>query len=1147
MEPNKREENRRIFRQELFTLREEGYLSEDIVNTVAKAHRQYHLDLVEIEAIPLPAEANVQIKKAVPPEPNVQIKKAMPSEPPKVKKTLSPEEVRERNITWSLNIGVIFLLIGGLFVATSNWGSMTSYMKSGSIAFVALLFYGISLLTKKVLHIDKTAFAFIVLGSLFLPIFILSLGWFGLLGSYLAVDGEGRYLLGMLGSFLPMIVYILFAKNLNSRLFVWFTFVSLSAGMAFLLAGLHLKIDFFYLGMMVFNAALIFGYLQVKQRESLKLFTNEFVPYVQINLVLSTLFMLFLYNNEVLYSFNLLLTAVIYLSMMYVSGRKEYHFIFSVMLVYGAYQLIEHSFLNYFGEVVYAIIGLGIVFVPRTMNGRFSLDKVFQYTSAVISGFAFIYISLEGILLRAGNPSITLMLAYFIIAVNFIYLSHNSPNRLFTYLSSVFAASGIYEAILLLVKPIYSINFSLALSLTGFILFVVFGVVPLAKYIRILQNSSKVVGIAIMTLALLAAITLFQWWQAGVILLLVTIVSFLVIKKETRSYYKEAALWILPSALGLSIAAFAEEMNVNFIYYREEFGYAINFASGAILVLLTSFVWKKAGEKQLARISFFVSQALYTFAIFYALLSPINRLWVQPFVLLAGIGMYYYLYKKIGTKWVPYLVSITTLFAYFSLIDAIRIRIPFSGTVDSLIVSVSAVVLLFTAFLCRKKDSFIAAAFAWTGHCIYPAALVFTWFVYHTDSIYSFILALLAYGISTKLASREWKIKVFLYGVFTTLFFAVSTGIDFFKIHFTGLYEFPITSVLILLFALFAKGEFNKRTAYYLVPFSIIGIGVMLLVYPYSWLPYLITGGYASVLLFYLHKIKWDLLGLIPLFLAFIATVEFSYLSDMGALQKLLLSGGLGILMALNGQIVYKKLFESGPKIGDTKIDGYTAVSFLYFWVMYFFDYPSIWSKALPGVLIAVSFWMQRKRVPANLSVFMSILGASYLLQPYYSTIAKLNIPPLWEREVQVLPFVVLIIFIRILLKGRYSNITKAIQWGVLVFVSLVLIQDGLASNTIYDAVILGSLSLLSMLAGMLLQIKSYFFVGAGVLLLNVFLQTRPYWGHMPWWFYLLVAGLILITVASFNEWNKQKTLKGESTFIVKIKKKVIGKIKQWD
>ncbi|MEH7744286.1 hypothetical protein V7659_04445, partial [Neobacillus drentensis] len=107
--------------------------------------------------------------------------------------------------------------------------------------------------------------------------------------------------------------------------------------------------------------------------------------------------------------------------------------------------------------------------------------------------------------------------------------------------------------------------------------------------------------------------------------------------------------------------------------------------------------------------------------------------------------------------------------------------------------------------------------------------------------------------------------------------------------------------------------------------------------------------------------------------------------------------------------------------------------------------------------------------------------------------------------------------------------------------------QDGLASNTIYDAIIVGTLSLLSLLAGMFLQIKSYFFVGAGVLLLNVFLQTRPYWGNMPWWFYLLIAGLILITVASFNEWNKQKVNKGETTFIMVLKEKVISTMKKWD
>ncbi len=1130
-----REERRKIFRQELFTLKEEGYLADTIVEEVAKAHKQYHMDLLEIEAIPHPPETNVPIQKTV------DVK------PPKVKKTLTPEEVRERNITWSLNIGVIFLLIGGMFVATSNWESMSSLMKSGSIAFVALLFYGIGFLTKRVLHIDKTAFAFIVLGSLFLPMLILSLGWFGLLGSYLSIFGEGRYLLGMFGSFLPLIVYFLFAKSLGSRLFVWFTYVSLSIGVAFLFASLQFKIDFFYLGMIVFNAILIYGYHKMKKLDSFILFTREFVHYVQVNLVLSTLFMLFLYDNEVLYSFNLVLTAVIYLSMMYVSGRKEYHFIFTVMIVYGAYQLIEHSFLDSFGEVVYALIGFGMVFVPKALDERFALNKVFQYTSAVISGFAFIYITLEGILLRAGNPSIVLMLAYLIIAANFIYLSHTSPRRLFPYLSTVFLGSGIYEALALLCKPFVAINYSLTLSFTGFILFIVFGVALISKYTKIIQAASRDIGLAIIALAMMSAMVFMLWWELGVMLLLLVIAAYLLLKNETRSTVKELALWGLPTSLGLSVVFFGEEIITNSPTYFLEYGYAVNFAAGAVLVLLSSIVWRKVGEKDLNRFSLFTSLVLYTIALIHALVSPINQLWVQPLLLLAGIGMYYNFYKKLAVKWGAFLVSTAVLLSYFSLLHSISLKIPFSQTMNSFIASTSAVILLFIAYLCRTKDWDLSNAFAWMGHIIYPIVLVYTWFVYQTDAIFSFLLALLVYGISSRLIVNEWKIKAFLYGSFTSLFIVVSTGLESFIGQYFGRYEFPITSALLFIFTLVVSGEYKKRTAFFLVPFSMFGIGSMLMIYPFGWLPYLITMAYIVGTLFYMHRIKWDVFGIVPLFLAFIATVSFAYISEMDKLEKMLLIGALGISMTVIGQSVYKKLFESGEKFKEIKIDGYTAVSFLFFWLMYFFPNPYIWSNALPGVLIAVSIWLQRKRVPASLSVFMPILAGIYLLQPYYSIIAELNIPALWEREVGVLPFIMLIIFIRLSLKGRYSDITKAIQWGVLIIVSLLLIQDGLASNTIYDAVILGSLSLLSMMAGMFLQIKSYFFVGTGVLLLNVFLQTRPYWGHMPWWVYLLIAGLILITVASFNEWHKQKALKGESTFISFLKEKVMDKIKRWD
>jgi hypothetical protein len=54
MEKNLREERRKIFRQELFSLKEGGYISDAIAETVAHAHHAYHLDLIydEINLVP---------------------------------------------------------------------------------------------------------------------------------------------------------------------------------------------------------------------------------------------------------------------------------------------------------------------------------------------------------------------------------------------------------------------------------------------------------------------------------------------------------------------------------------------------------------------------------------------------------------------------------------------------------------------------------------------------------------------------------------------------------------------------------------------------------------------------------------------------------------------------------------------------------------------------------------------------------------------------------------------------------------------------------------------------------------------------------------------------------------------------------------
>ena len=1134
MEPTLREERRRLFRNELYQLRDEGYLSNRVVETVAKAHHQYHLDFLREEE---------QKQKQMDTQPiHVPSPKTV-----KVKNTLTPESIRERNITWSLNIGVIFLLIGGLFVATSNWNTMTGLMKSSSIAIVSLLFYGIALISKRILHIEKTAFAFTVLGSLFLPIFILSLGWFGLLGPYLSLKGGGGYLLGLLGSLLSLTVYILFAKILGSRLFVWFAFVSITIGAAFLLAAMHLKVDFFYLGMVLFDVVFILAFQRVKNIASLELFRNEFIPYIQVNLILTTLFMLILFNNDVLYSFNVLLTAAIYLSMIYVTGRKEYHFIFTAMLAFGVYQLVENSFLQNAGSMVYALVAFGFVFVPKAIDQKFSLERAFQYTSAVVSGLAFIYISLEGILLRAGQPSVVLLISYMIMAANLIYLSNNIPRLIFPYLSSLFLLSGIYEGVSLLTGPFEEINLGLRIFITGFILFFIFGSIRLMKYVEKIRYAAVEVGLSTMAIVLALSVFFQLWWELGVMLLLTAVSAYLFHKYQDRRVLKEAAYWILPSALGLSIVALGEESSVNSLLYRSELGESFHFAAGTFIVLISSMIWRKVSKHTFARSSLFVSQALYTIAIIHAIVSPINHTWGQPLVMTAGIGMYSHFYRMIRTKWIPYFISITTLFCYFSVLNPITEKIALSQQFHSLVPAGSGIVLLVIAGLYRKVNSDLEAAFAWGGHLILPIALVFTCFKYPVDSIYSFIIALAGYAVSAIFALTEWKKKVFLYGGFTALFLVILTGMDRINHQLHGQYSFPITSLLLLVFFLSVGEAYKRRATFYSVPFSLIGIASMMSVYPYNFLAYIVTCLYVIGILFYLHKVKWGILGVVPIILAFMATVEYTYFNKWADSEKLLVFAVIGIVLLYVGKFLYKKLFEPSQKLFKINLDGYTIAAPLYFVYMYSFELQSLWFNALPGLLIAIAIWLQRKRVPAEYAHFLTIAAGGYLLQPYYAMITLIHIPSLWLREVYVFPCILLIIFIRRSLKEKYSDVVKLLQWVVLVGVSLILIQDALASHTIYDAIILGSLSLVLMLAGMYTQIKSYFFVGAFVLLLNLFLQTRPYWGNMPWWVYLLAAGLILISIASFNEWHKQKAQKGETTFITYLRVNIIDKIKKWN
>lgn len=493
-----KEQRTMIFREELYLLKEHNLISNAIYDKVMEEHKNYYHVILNKEAI---REVKEIPTKRVVTQP--QKKKEVQE-----KKIPTPEELRERNITWLLNLGVILLLIGGLYVATSNWETMSSWMKASAIGLVACLFFGMAFLSKRILHIHQTAFAFTVLGSLFLPIFLLSLGWFQLMGSYFSFSGEGKYYFGTLSSFILVPVYLLLAKKISSRLFVWFAGIVTTLGTAFFLMALSLERDSFYFGMILYHACLIISHFYMKKRPSFTLFSKELLPFFQASLVLTTAFMLLLFQNPVFYGMNIILTALLYLSMVFVTGHKNYLFVFTLFLVYGVYQLVENSVLITIGPVIYALIGTFLLGLPMVLQGEVNWKNIFSMTSAVVSLFAFVYISAKSFIVNFGDPSMVMMFSYLILAGNFYYLAFTVKKQWYTYVTSAFLVAALFE-IVMLVNKVALFNSLLPLFFIGFILFVVFGVV-LPSLIR---QSSRDVGVGVMLLPLLPSWLLFDWWE----------------------------------------------------------------------------------------------------------------------------------------------------------------------------------------------------------------------------------------------------------------------------------------------------------------------------------------------------------------------------------------------------------------------------------------------------------------------------------------------------------------------------------------------------------------------------------------------------------------------------------------------------------
>lgn len=1149
------EERKKIFLEELDKLREDYVIKEKVFHQVRAAYLHFHArqtmennPFVQKHEVPAAQGQSFNSPEEVRPKPQtvpIQVAKPKPTPPPPPKPKKTEQEIRDRNVTWVLIIGVVLLLMGGLVLATSNWEAMTSVLKTALISCVSLLFFLISWLSGHKLKIKQTAFAFLTLGSLFLPIVIFSAGYFELFGPWLSVFGEGKYVLGVIGSFICMPLYAYHSKRQESRLFVWFSLITLSIGVSFILAAFYPTIDVFFLGIVVYNALVLFGYYRLKNEEKWAIFTKEIPVFAQANLVFSTVLMLFFYENSVFYSFNLILTAVIFLSMIFVMNRKEYNFVFTLLFVYGVYQLIENSILISVDVVLYALVGFMFLFLQSRISSEGYLQKAFQITNAVISFCAFIFISYKGLLLRWEEPSWLLVLAYLLISVNYIFLANVAKVRLFSVLAPVFlVAAGLNMMGLIYDDPTIE-ETAIHMFLVGTIIFAFGYYWNHWRYTITIKYSSFFVSLVPIVLSMLILLGFEEWLTLAFFLLMFGMLMFVTNRSVPWSIGKEIALWLTPLSWFLAGAALYPEL-AEFDVYRDTFAEPFHFGAIGLALLGIAYAWKWRGFSAFEKSTFWMAQWSYTWGIFLLFSISTDPLFVRTGLFLVAIPMYYLLVKRIKLTIFWILISISTLAAYLSVVEASWVD---GSTLYSFLTIGGAVLLLLLAKFLPGSAAELKQSYFYLAQVYLPIALYFV-AIFIDNQPLLFVVAMLIYGYSLWIRKQEWERLIYLYAGFTVLFSFFWSFVEYGQLE-RGYepYTVWVTSGIIFVIWLLVNHEWKNRIKWYLLPLAFLGALVFVLYsHPieYTTIAFLATMSLIVITLVVLHYSKWHLFKLAPLLLVIGALTLLNFSDEESVFTYLVVAAAFFI----TGRALYPRLFEEGKSISlHYQLDVYAIASILIMLTVYEhinWNAP-LWMKEIPALFISGVIFLQIKRVgegiPQKMAVTAALISALY---PYYVLLNNISINQYIEVELYVLPWVALVIFLEKRTWKANQKLMDLLLWGVLIVVASLLIFDGLESNTIYDALIVGGLSLLSLVAGFYYRRKSFFFIGSGMLLLNVMMQTRPYWGRLPWWAYLLIAGSVLIAVASFYEWQKQKKDERGQTILQAQKKKWADKWTEW-
>ena len=150
-----------------------------------------------VESATAKAAATAAVKTQVKPKPKV-------------------DPIASRNLS-ILITGSILIVLAAVAFLTTTWYSVPNFVKTLVLFLLAFVFIGASKISKEKYHLEKASKTFFYIGMAYLPICFLSVSIFGLLGNYLSIAGEGKFIYLGISTVILSLLYYFISKISNDK------------------------------------------------------------------------------------------------------------------------------------------------------------------------------------------------------------------------------------------------------------------------------------------------------------------------------------------------------------------------------------------------------------------------------------------------------------------------------------------------------------------------------------------------------------------------------------------------------------------------------------------------------------------------------------------------------------------------------------------------------------------------------------------------------------------------------------------------------------------------------------------------------------------------------------------------------------------